>query len=55
MIKQVTDKFDTLDSKLDDLETKRGQLRHTLAKEPTTALGRLNQLKASAGAAVSAA
>ena len=55
MMKKVTDKFDTLDSKLDDLETKRGQLRHTLAKEPTTALGRLNQLKASAGAAVSAA
>ena len=31
MMKQVTDKFDALDSKLDHLETKRGQLRQVNA------------------------
>jgi hypothetical protein len=29
-MKKVTDKFDTLDNKLDDLESKRGQLRQVL-------------------------
>ena len=99
-MKKVSDKFDALDTKLDDLESKRGQLRQvlvpgacfvfsglccwsrapavvvlflhagadrgcvhflqprtrqTLSKEPTTALGRLNQVIEYALAAASSA
>ena len=31
-MKKVSDKFDSLDDKLDDLETKRGQLRQVLCR-----------------------
>eukprot|EP00287_Rhodomonas_sp_CCMP768_P027023 CAMPEP_0202843168 /NCGR_PEP_ID=MMETSP1389-20130828/63470_1 /ASSEMBLY_ACC=CAM_ASM_000865 /TAXON_ID=302021 /ORGANISM="Rhodomonas sp., Strain CCMP768" /LENGTH=158 /DNA_ID=CAMNT_0049520267 /DNA_START=16 /DNA_END=492 /DNA_ORIENTATION=- len=50
MMKNVTDRFDKMEDKLGDLESKREQLRDKLTTPSQTPLGRLNQLKASAGA-----
>eukprot|EP00961_Rhodomonas_salina_P065829 884588-Rhodomonas_salina.3 len=49
-MKNVSDRFDKMEGKLDGLESQREQLRAKLGTPSQTALGRLNQLKASAGA-----
>eukprot|EP00282_Hemiselmis_andersenii_P012195 CAMPEP_0114163726 /NCGR_PEP_ID=MMETSP0043_2-20121206/30248_1 /TAXON_ID=464988 /ORGANISM="Hemiselmis andersenii, Strain CCMP644" /LENGTH=178 /DNA_ID=CAMNT_0001260259 /DNA_START=1 /DNA_END=533 /DNA_ORIENTATION=+ len=52
VMNKLTTKFDDLDARLDGLEAKRQQVKDRIdSKQPTTPLGRLNQLKAEAGAA----
>mmetsp|Transcript_3913 Transcript_3913/g.7895 ORF Transcript_3913/g.7895 Transcript_3913/m.7895 type:complete len:166 (+) Transcript_3913:213-710(+) len=50
MMNRITERFDRMDDQLDGLESKREQLRATLDTPAQTPLGRLNKMKAAAGA-----